>query len=209
MVTFKDGYILDFNDAEHVYTLYGPSDEITILPSVTALTKPFQKYDDIDELTLEAAADRGVTVHRLTEAVDALEPEIECPAVYEGYVEAYRAYLSDHSVVHVHRETPVCHVGLGYAGTPDAVSYVDDALAIVDYKCTSTVNKAAVSAQVNAYQTAFEDMHGIPVEARYCLHLRGDGTYKLYPVSRRAVEFEACLFIHKSAARKHPRGGIE
>ena len=56
-----------FNDEKHTYTLMGDGVEGKVVPSVTELVAPLgADFDDMDELTelaVENAAERGTTMH--------------------------------------------------------------------------------------------------------------------------------------------------
>ncbi len=197
---------LVFYDEGHRYEVDGEE-----VPSVSEVAKPFSayKYDQVDETKLEVAADRGTEVHALTQAVDDGEDLTgEYDLALEGYLEAYRLYLLEHSVRHIARETPIHHPTLRYAGTPDAVSLVDGTLAIVDYKAVASLNKPGVKAQLNAYRLAWEATTNTTVDRLYALQLMPDGRYRLYPVAMDDASFLHCLALWRECTKKHPRGAI-
>ena len=106
--------MLTFDEATHQYAIDGVA-----VPSVTQLVAPLgDGFDDMDaemELTVEAAADRGVTMHayiahRLGGGV---MEDFELPSQYLPYADAVELFLSEHSITPMLIETAMA--GDGYA----------------------------------------------------------------------------------------------
>ena len=139
--------MLTFDEATHQYHIDGIP-----VPSVTQLVAPLgDALDDLDpdlELTMEAAAERGVTMHAyLAHRLLGNAPEdFELPVDYQPYAEAVEQFLLEHRITPLLIETALA--GDGFAGTPDLVCEFDGPLAILDYKFVSQVAKSKVGAQL-------------------------------------------------------------
>lgn len=100
--------MLTFDETIHQYCIDGVA-----VPSVTQLVSPLgDDFDDMDadlELTVEAAADRGVTMHAyLAHRLDGGEPEdFELPGQYLAYADAVELFLSEHIITPMLIETPL------------------------------------------------------------------------------------------------------
>lgn len=193
-----------FYDTEHKYEVDGVK-----LPSVSEILRFMSRdiYGDVNQYTLDTAAERGTQIHKATEMLDKLG-EAEIDDEYAPYLNAYIQFLREHAVQWTQIERRMYHPGKGYAGTIDRFGLVDGAPTLLDIKSVSSVKKTVVKAQLNGY----EDMrraNGMDVAQRLCcLHLKRDGKYTLYDVPFDAAEFEACLTLHKALAAKQPRGAI-
>lgn len=200
---------LDFDLQTHQYRIDGIP-----VPSVTQLVSPLG--DDFDEpesdleLTFEAAADRGVTMHayiahRLTGGDS---EDFELPSEYLPYSDAVELFLSEHAISPFLIETAL--PGSGYAGTPDLVAEFDGITSILDYKFVSTVSKSKVGGQLGGYLDLCEQNSIFP-DALYAVQFLRDGTYRLYPVDVGAARaaFTVCQTLYEIKTKKHPRGRIE
>lgn len=200
--------MLTFDEATHQYAIDGVA-----VPSVTQLVAPLgDDFDDMDaemELTVEAAADRGVTMHayiahRLGGGV---MEDFELPSQYLPYADAVELFLSEHSITPMLIETAMA--GDGYAGTPDLVCEFDGPLSVLDYKFVSQVCKSRVGAQLEGYRSLCE-FNGIFPEKLFAVQFLPDGTYRLYPVDgvQSSVAWTVCRSLHDIKKQKHPRGRI-
>ena len=197
-----------FDDVAHAYTVDGVG-----VPSVTELVSPLGvDFDDLDEqaeLAVEAAADRGTTMHAYIahRLQGGAEDEFELQGSYGVYADAVELFLAEHEITPLLVETPLgCE---GFAGTPDLVCEFDGKIAVVDYKFVSTVAKSKVGAQLGGYLSLCE-ANGVFPEALYAVQFLSSGEYRLYPtdIGGATVSFNACRFIHEIKTKKHPRGGI-
>ena len=170
--------VLTFDPERHIYRLDG-----VILPSVTQIMRPLsdEKYKDIDQDVLEAAAQRGTAVHSACEffglhGAEEIEPE------YQMYFDAFLAWNREHDVKYIKTEQAIWHKQLLYAGTLDLIASVDGVLTLVDYKTTYKINDMLTSVQLEAYLRALES-HGGGADEKAILQLRKNGTYcyKTYP----------------------------
>lgn len=200
--------MLAFDEAAHQYCIDG----VTV-PSVTQLVAPLgDDFDDVDaemELTVEAAADRGVTMHAYIAyrlGGGAME-DFELPSQYLPYADAVELFLSEHSITPMLVEASLA--GDGYAGTPDLVCEFDGSLSVLDYKFVSQICKPRVGAQLEGYKSLCE-FNGIYPESLFAIQFLSDGTYRLYPVDgvQSQVAWTVCKSLYEIKKQKHPRGHI-
>ena len=176
------------------------------MPSVSEICRFISReiYTDIQQFTLDRAAERGTAVHKATEILDKYG-KAEITEDIEPYLRAYIAFRKEHEVKWEKIEWAAHHPDNLYAGTLDRYGTVDGKKAIVDIKATSTVDPAhrkLYTAAQNLYRKMLpEDM---PVEAIYILHLKKDGTYKLIELPIEDELADACLALH-AALKKRKR----
>lgn len=201
---------IEFDEATHQYRVDGVQ-----VPSVTQLVAPLgEDYDDPEddrmELTIEAAADRGTTMHAyIAHRLAGGDPaDFELPGAYLPYADAVELFLSEHQIAPLLIETPL--PGGGYAGTPDLICEFNAELAILDYKFVSSVAKSKVGAQLGGYRELAAE-NGIFVDRLYAVQFLPDGTYRLYPVdeTKTKISFTVCKTLYEIKTKKHPRGRIE
>jgi hypothetical protein len=188
---------VQFNEATHTYTLGQRK-----LPSVTQALQAIDELDGIPRDVLEAAARFGRHVHlacHLFNQGTLDEDALDAPLV--PYVSAYKKFLADTGAQVVESERRVCHRNIGYAGTLDlAAVWGKSALpAVIDIKSSALVPRS-VGPQTAGYREAYlsdSPAHKLS-RTRYCLHLKGDGTYRLhaYTDARDWNIFLSCLNIH-------------
>lgn len=193
-----------FYDAEHQYEVDGEK-----LPSVSEILRFMSReiYGDINQYTLDNAANRGSDVHKATELLDKYG-EAEIDEEYAPYLQAYHSFLKEHHVSWDDIERRMYHPQKMYAGTIDRFGAVDGESALVDIKTTSTIKKPIVKAQLNGYEDMRIANGFAPAQRLYCLQLKKDGKYTLLEVSKDTTEFDACYALHVSMAAKQPRGRI-
>ena len=190
-----------FYDDKHVYELDGVK-----LPSVSEILRFINRevYKDIAQYTLDNAAERGKAVHLACEQIDRFG-ECEISDNLSGYVKGYIKFLKDNECEFSLIEKALAHED--FAGTIDRYGLINGKKAILDIKTVSAVQKTLVKAQLNLYKMLVEhNKH--EVEELYCLQLKKDGKYTLYPVSVDTTESIACLMLHKAMEKKYDRGKI-
>lgn len=200
--------MVEFIPETHKYLVDGVE-----VPSVTQIVAPlgedFDEADDFVELAIEAAADRGVTMHAYIEhrLTGGAPEDFEIPDAYAPYADAVELFLSEHTVVPMLIETPL--PGDGFAGTPDLVCEFDGNESILDYKFVSTISKARTGAQLAGYLNLCE-ANGVFPALLYAVQFLRTGDYRLYPVGvhNSTAAFEACREIYRLKRKKHPRGAI-
>lgn len=175
--------LLDFDPVNHLYKLNGSA-----IPSVTQLMKPLSQkaYDGIDPAIMDAAAARGTAVHEAAEFY-ALYGVCECPEEYAGYMEAYKAWFSEHKVLPIYTEQMLYHTSLLYAGTIDLIADIEGKITLVDYKTTRTIKDMLTRVQLEAYARMFET-HGEKIQQKAILQLKPDGTYEFRTYKMHDVE---------------------
>lgn len=202
-----------FNDEKHTYTLMGEGVEGKVVPSVTELVAPLgADFDDMDELTelaVENAAERGTTMHAYIahRLHGGAAEDFELPDQYADYAESVELFLSEHTINPWLIEYPLgCE---DFAGTPDLVCDFDGAPTILDYKFVSTIAKTKVGAQLQGYRQLCEQ-NDLFVDKLVAVQFTRDG-YRLYnvDVETTALSFHVCLTLHMLKKKKHPRGCIE
>lgn len=195
---------LEFIEEGHIYTFDGQE-----VPSVSEIIRFISKevYGDIDEETLQYAAERGTAIHKACEVLDEYGI-VECTNDILPYLMAYKAFLEEHTVEWELIEQSLYSPDYGYAGTIDRYGMLDGNKVVLDIKSCSKIQKVLVKAQLNGYFYLATD-NDYEVDSLYCLQLKPSGKYTLYEVSKREGEFENCLMLHEALLRKQPRGGIK
>lgn len=170
--------VLTFDAEFHEYRVGGER-----WPSVTDVLDPLLELDGIPKATLAAAASFGRHVHQachlfnvgqLDEA--ALDPHLM------PYLAGWKQFLFDTGAVVVASERRVMHPKLKYAGTLDVILAWKRKHFLIDYKATAAVPRTA-GPQTAAYREACAHEGKNIAPLRYCMHLRGDGTYRLVPLN--------------------------
>ena len=202
-------YNVQFDAETHTYTVNGAA-----VPNVTTICAPlgadYDEPDDDLELTIEAAADRGLTLHAYLEhRLNGGDPDdFEMPSIYAGYAEAVDNFLAEHEITPYLIETPLgC---ANFAGTPDLIAGFDgDNTAIIDWKFVSQMAKSKIAGQIGGYENLCNE-NGIFPTCFYAVQFLKDGKYRIYEVDivfARAA-WNACRQIHDLKNCKHPRGKI-
>lgn len=188
-----------FFDTTHTYTIGGE-----VIPSVSEICRFMSReiYTDIQQFTLDRAAERGTRVHKALEILD-LYGKAEISEDIEPYIRAYLQFRKDHEVSWDKIEWATHHPDNLYAGTLDRYGIVDGKRAIVDFKAIATVDPAhrkLYTAAQNLYRKMLPD--DMPVEAIYILHLKKDGTYKLIELPIEDELSDACLALHYALKKR-------
>lgn len=200
---------LTFDETKHQYYVDGDP-----VPSVTQIVAPLgadydEPEDDARELTVEAAAERGITLHGyIAHRLGGGAPEeFELPDAYRGYADAIELFLAEHTITPFAVEQPLgCDF---FAGTPDLTAELDGKYSILDWKFVSQISKSKVAAQLGGYAYLCEE-NGFTAEALFAVQFTRDGTYRLYPVDAAFAgdAYRACVCLYAFKTRAHPRGKI-
>ena len=194
--------MLEFDRLAHTYTNDG-----VIVPSVTDFVGILG--DDVDEYiedAMERAADCGVTCHAVIEmALQGEDYTGEYPTAYQAHVNAIEQFLSENTIEPIAIEQPIYSSVINVAGTPDLLCMFNGKLAVLDWKCVSSIAKTKVKAQLNGYNAAYNEI-GVFPEKLYAIQFLPNGTYRLYPTAVGDMEFETCFNLYKLKNSKHPRG---
>lgn len=171
---------LEFFEKTHTYRLDGFE-----IPSVSEIMKPLSdaRYSNVDERTLNKAADKGTAVHNAIENWIKFDIE-DVPEIFVGYFEAFKKWWGESQPEVVGSEIRVCHKVMRYAGTVDLVAYIGGRLTLVDYKSTAVISDMTCGVQLEAYSRALEDM-GVKVERKLILHLKSNGKYTVHEYPER------------------------
>jgi hypothetical protein len=78
----------------------------------------------------------------------------------------------------------------------------------LDLKTNSVIKKPLVKSQLNGYLKLAEENEIKGITKLYCLQLKNDGTYSLYPCDIDDTEFNCCLTLHNALQKKSKRGVI-
>lgn len=186
--------MIEFDADSHTYQLAGRA-----VPSVTEVLKVVEDLSHVDPQTLDQARQFGTDVHRAAELfvagtldTDDLDSDVK------GCIDALERYLEDMGLEPVATEVIVYSTRHQYAGTMDLLAKDwSGYLVEVDYK-TSLTRPRAVGPQTAAYEQAYHEMTGTPIEGgRCCLRLRSDGTYRADPLEDSAdwLVFRSALNI--------------
>lgn len=190
---------LTFFEQNHIYQIDGEE-----LPCVSDLCRFLHReiYKDAPKWQMEAAADRGTAIHKATESLDKTGTAV-ISEEYLPYLQAYKAFLQEHRPSWDMIEQPLYHYEYRYAGTIDRYGVLYGEAALVDIKSTYTVYKPLCRAQLNLYRLMLL-IRGHPVHRMYILHLKKDGTYKLFPMDVDEPLALSLITLH-TALRKRKR----
>jgi len=192
--------LLNFRPDDHVYELDGEE-----LPSVSEIIRFITReiYSEIDQATLDRAADRGTRAHKATEVLDKYG-EADCDDDIIPYVSAYIKFRSEHDCEYDKIEWSTYNPEEMYACTLDRAGVIDGKRCILDIKTTYTIHKVPVAAQLTLYKNAVEKQ-GQKVEKLYVLQLKKDGTYSLKEIPEDQDLATACLTLHRRFVKKKRR----
>lgn len=176
-----------FDEATHVYTVTS-GDKTYTPPSVTTLLARFlEDYKDIPQAILQKAAAHGTKVHKALEAVQqGKTPDCSDIDYVALAVHYYKQMAKLHGIVPILQEHKVVYEDNGeplFVGTLDALSVVDGALTLVDFKTTAELHETALRWQLTAYKMALEqNIEGLKIKALACIWLPKNGAPRLVPV---------------------------
>lgn len=167
--------MLTFDPVEHVYTVGTQR-----VPSVTQTLAPLVDYSAVPPAVLKRAQELGTAVHLMTQLYD--EDDLDTDALSDEllpYLTAWIKFRAETGFVPETIEQKLYHPTLRYAGTSDRTGIIGGRRAVVDIK-KMLVLGPVIGVQLAAYR----ELHikaGTPIEDRYGLGLRADGTYRLVP----------------------------
>lgn len=167
---------LTFNEEDHSYHWSGRP-----VPSVTQVLAPVVDLSAVPPDILSAAAAFGTAVHKACELDDLGvldEAALDAPLV--PYLDAWRRFSYEHSVIWDHVEKRLYHRTLRYAGTADRIGRVDGVPSVVDIKTSATLYPS-VGLQLAAYERAISaDPLLDSVSQRISVRLKPDGSYEMH-----------------------------
>jgi hypothetical protein len=165
----------EFNEEAHEYRL---DDER--IPSVTEILEPLQELDGIPRAALDIARERGWAVHKACSLL--LHRQLDWPKLdpkIVNYVQAAQKFLKETEVTPLRIEYPMVDPELKFAGTLDLLGVMHRFSCIFDWKAVDTMPRTA-GPQTAAYDYLHRRTLGGRPLKRYGVHLKEDGTYRLY-----------------------------
>lgn len=182
-------------DNHHVYRWNGNRvlGVTQILDAV--LPNPYQAARASD---VEFKRQVGDAVHAATHYADENDLDLSTvnPVVLP-YIEAYLRFCLETGFSPKCREIKVYSALYKFAGTIDRVGRINckrTGLAVVDLKCTATINIERVRLQTMAYKIAAEEQLSVRIDHRICVQLKPDGSYQARWLDNHAADKTA--FIH-------------
>lgn len=179
---------LHFDAAAHRYTLAGRE--------LISVTQALAEAGFIDKRWYtEDAAERGTAVHDAVQRFHQCGGELGPVAdEHAPFLDAYLAFALEAGFTVDGSEERVCDPVLGYAGTLDLrgrFARYANGLDVIDIKTGS------VPAWVGYQTAAYARLLGGAPRRRWALNLKGDGTYRLEPLTKRTDEsvFLAALTV--------------
>lgn len=166
-----------FDEAAHRYELGGVR-----LPSVTEVLDPYTGLDYVNRDALEAARLLGTHVHQAVHMHNTGTLE-HCPERIRPYLDGWIAFLEESGAVVLASELRLHSPTHRYAGTCDSILHWKDRDCLVDVKSGSVVPRT-VGPQTAAYVSAYNELHRARLKTRYCIHLTGDGRYKVHSLTK-------------------------
>jgi len=185
-------------DFDHVYRVRMDDGNTKAVPSVTSIMKDvgyypwvFSEKKDDGEVSFpteaedqrKTAAMRGTEVHKITEDMDRENPVGPVDIDILPYVNAYKTFREENNITITEIEAFVHEESFWYAGALDRVMTINGTPSIVDIKTGQELDTTGI--QLAAYQFAWEKMGGGKGLARFALHLKPNGNYKLVPYQSR------------------------
>ena len=158
------------------------------LPGVTATLQDagLVDFSGVPPDVLEEARVRGTETHRATALDDAGQlDETTLAENVRPRLAAWRAFRAEREFEPILIEHLVYSARHGFAGTLDRVGIVPPSTTVLlDLKATYVIPRS-VGPQTAAYQIAYEEAgnDAMPITERWCVHLRGDGRYKVHPLT--------------------------
>jgi hypothetical protein len=157
----------------------------------------------------DGGADRGHAIHAAFESLarfDMLPKREALPQAWWPWLQGCAGAWLELAPSPVEIEDMVAHPLLGYAGRPDLVARVDNALTLIDYK----TGKGKVYDQAH-YQTRLYEMARVacgltPVDRIVIVGIDDQGGYQL--VECEASEQDALCLLHTFRSRKRINAGM-
>lgn len=190
--------VCEYNDELHQYFVGGEEK-----PSVTEIAKPisFERLSALQMSLVERARLRGERCHEYFEEyllfgeLNAEDIESE----YLPYVQQFVLWAKAYRPKVLFTEKRL--YSDEFCGTADLICVIDGKLVLVDYKCTSAVDKKSLSVQLEGYYRLCK-LIGIDIDDCYYLHIKKD-SYVFKPVERDVEWFDLLLSHNKKMRGKH------
>lgn len=194
--------VIELDEDTHVYTVDG-----VVRPSVSEIIEPYSGLDVVDWQLLRARAELGRQVHEACDLFDRGELERCDDELWRRYVHPWARFVAASGAVIVASEVRCYHPEARYAGTIDRMVLFPDLTlpSVLDIKTSAAVPRT-VGMQTGAYQDARRARGQQAGRNRYCLHLPGDGQYRLHKLTGGADldHFRAALTMWRFMNRRDP-----
>jgi hypothetical protein len=171
---------LTFDAASHTYAMRGRA-----VPGVSSILDPLNQLDGIPLHLLRAAGQFGKHVHMACDLWN--KKQLDLPALdpkLRPYLDGWINFIRYTGAVVEESERFVFHPKLKYAGTLDNIVSWNGIKKLVDIKTSHAVPRTT-PLQTAAYYSAYVAECGAQSlgKTRYCVHLTGDGKFKLHKYS--------------------------
>ena len=166
---------------------------------MTRIIDPLSQLEGIPPDILAAAARFGSHVHLACHLANmGTLDELRLDLALVPYVQGWRKFLADTGAIVVDSERRVWHPRHKYAGQLDAIIEWHAGRHLVDIKSSARVPRS-VGAQTAGYREAYVAEGGHLNRTRYCVHLLGNGDYRLHRLTNPSdfVVFLSALNICK------------
>lgn len=186
--------VIEFEPEGHIYRVDG-----RVFPSVTQVLEPYTGLEFVDRETLRRAAEFGNHVHQAVHLynVGELDEQSLDPALVP-YLDGWKLFLYESGATVILSEHRVASRRYQFAGTLDDLLFWGNSKRLIDVKSGSVVPKTT-GPQLAAYGRAYFEETGERIRYRRCVHLPGEGKYKVIPLNnpRDWPIFQCALTIHK------------
>ena len=189
-----------YDEENHKYYVDGEEK-----PSVTDIASPisFQRLNALQQSLLDRAKTRGSRCHELFEEY-LLMGELDIDTIetdYIPYVQQFILWARTYRPKVIFTEKQM--FGEDFCGTADLIAKIDGKVVLVDYKCTSALDKKSLSVQLEGYYRLC-NLYGIEIDDCYYLHVKKDG-YVFKPIKRNSRWFDI-LWEHNSFMKEKYKG---
>lgn len=172
-------------------------------PSVTDIASPisFERLNALQQSLVERAKARGSRCHELFEEywlmgeLDINEIETE----YIPYVQQFILWAKTYRPKVIFTEKKM--FSYEFCGTADLICVIDRKTILIDYKCTSAIDKKSLSVQLEGYYRLC-NLYRIDIDECYYLHVKKDG-YVFKPIKRNSRWFDILLEHNKLMKEKY------
>lgn len=187
-----------YDEENHKYYVDGEEK-----PSVTDIASPisFERLNALQQSLVERAKARGSRCHELFEEY-LLMGELDIDTIetdYIPYVQQFILWARTYRPKVVFTEKKM--FSYEFCGTADLIAEIDGKVVLVDYKCTSAVDKKSLSVQLEGYYRLCQKC-GIAIDDTYYLHVKKDG-YVFKPIKRDVEWFNNLLWHNKKMKEKY------
>jgi len=153
------------------------------------------------EFKMNRAGQFGTEAHAYIENLLQTNKPEEIPENMKWIHKNFNQWLEDYNFKSIELEKSIHSIKYGYAGTADAVGYIDDSLIVLDWK-TSTRLYYENLLQASAYANAYGELTGNIVKKAGVLRLEkaksGYEFKQIDDISKHFITFRAVLWLWRS-----------